>query len=180
MTNFMEVIKNRRAIRRFTDKEVPEEVLNQVLEGVRWSPSWANTQVWEIVVVRDAAIKERLSQTLSPKNPSTKAVANAPAVLVVCGKLSTSGYFGGQVITKLGDWYLFDLGLATQSLCLTAHQLGLGTVIIGAFDIDKAEKILEIPEGYGVVTIVPLGYPDQKPPIPKRREIQEFIHLNKF
>ena len=180
MTDFMDVIKGRRAIRKFEDKEVPEGLLNQVLEAIQWSPSWANTQVWEIVVVKDPATKEKLSQTLSPKNPSTKAVANAPVVLVVCGKLKSSGYFKDQVITKLGDWFMFDLGLATQSLCLTAHSLGLGTVIIGAFDVNGAEEILGVPEGYGVVTILPLGYPNQDPPAPKRREISEFVHRDKF
>ena len=180
MTDFMDVIKGRRAIRKFEDKEVPEDLLNQVLEAVQWSPSWANTQCWEVIVVKDPATKEKLSQKLTPKNPSTKAVANAPVVLVVCGKLKTSGYFKDQTITKLGDWFMFDLGLATQSLCLAAHSLGLGTVIIGAFDVSGAGEILGVPEEYGIVTILPLGYPNQDPPAPKRREISEFVHVDKF
>ena len=180
MTDFMDVIKGRRAIRKYEEKGIPEDLLNQVLEAVRWSPSWANSQVWEVVVAKDPEIKEKLSQTLTPKNPSLRAVANAPVVLAVCGKLKSSGYFKDQAITKLEDWFMFDLGLATQSLCLAAHGLGLSTVILGAFDIDKAEEILGIPEGYGLVTLIPLGYPAQSPPTPKRREISEFVHVDKF
>ena len=53
MTDFMDVIKGRRALRRYEEKPIPEELLNQVLEAVQWSPSWANTQVWEIIVVKN-------------------------------------------------------------------------------------------------------------------------------
>jgi len=180
MTDFMDVIKGRRALRKFEDKDVPEELLNQILEAVQWSPSWANTQVWEIIVVKDPAIKEKLSQTLTPKNPSTKAIANAPVVFAICGKLKTSGFFNDQVITKLGDWFMYDLGLASQSLCLAAHHLGLGTVIVGAFDIDKAEEIVGLPGEYRMVSLIPLGYPAQDPPAPKRREISEFAHVDRF
>ena len=180
MTDFMDVIKGRRALRKYEDKDVPEELLNQILEAVQWSPSWANTQVWEIIVVKDPAIKEKLSQTLTPKNPSTKAIANAPVVFAICGKLKTSGFFKDQTITKLGDWFMYDLGLASQSLCLTAHHLGLGTVIVGAFDIDKAEEILGIPGEYRMVSLIPLGYPAQDAPAPKRREISEFVHRDRF
>jgi len=180
MTDFIGVIKGRRSIRKYEVKAVPEELLNQVFEAVRWSPSWRNTQVWEIIVVKDQAIKEKLSQTLSPKNPSTKAMANAPVVLAVCGKLKTSGFFEGHPRTKLGDMYMYDLGLATQNLCLAAYHLGLGSVIVGSFDIDKAEEILGVPEGYGVLVLIPLGYPAKGAPAPKRREIAEFIHADRF
>ena len=180
MTDFIGVIKGRRSIRKYEEKDVPEELLNQVFEAVRWSPSWRNTQVWEIIVIKDPAIKDKLSQTLAPKNPSTKAIANAPVVLAVCGKLKTSGFFEGHARTKLGDMYMYDLGLATQNLCLAAHYLGLGSVVVGSFDIDKAEEILGVPEGYGVVVLIPLGYPAKGAPAPKRREIAEFIHADRF
>ena len=180
MNDFIGVIKGRRSIRKYEEKDVPEELLSQVFEAVRWAPSWRNTQVWEIIVVKDPVIKEKLSQIVSPKNPSTKAMANAPVVLAVCGKLKTSGFFEGNPRTKLGDMYLYDLGLATQNLCLAAHYLGLGSVIVGSFDIDKAEEILGVPEGYGAVVLIPLGYPAKEAPAPERREITEFIHADRF
>jgi len=180
MTDFMEVIKGRRALRKFEEKDVPEELLNQVLEAVQWSPSWANTQVWEVIVVKDPAIKEKLSQTLAPKNPSIKAIANAPVVMAMCGKRNTSGYFNNTAVTKLGDWFMYDLGLASQSLCLAAHHLGLGTVIVGGYDVGRAEEILGLPEGYGLVSLIPLGYPAKDAPVPKRREISEFVHRDRF
>jgi nitroreductase len=180
MSEFMEIVKGRRSIRKYQDKEVPGEILNQVLEAVQWSPSWANSQCWEIIAVKDLAVKEKLKETLAPKNPATYAVADAPIVLAVCGKLNSSGFYKDQVTTKFGDWFMFDLGIATQSICLTAHQLGLGTVVVGLFDHNKAKEVLGVPQGYELVVLIPLGYPAKESPTPKRREISEFTHHNVF
>jgi nitroreductase len=180
MSNLMSVIKGRRSIRRFLDKPVSEEDLQQILEAVQWAPSWNNTQCWEIIVVKDREMKERLCQTLSPANPATKGFPDAPVVLAVCGKVRSSGYYKGQAVTQLGDWFMFDLGLATQSLCLTAHSLGLGTVIVGALDHDKAKEVLGVGEGYELLALIPVGYPAKDSAAPKRREIGEFTHHERF
>jgi nitroreductase len=180
MPDLMNIIKGRRSIRKYQDKAVPEEVLNQVLESVRWAPSWANTQCWEIIVVKDQANRERLQEALVNVNPAKKAMAQAPVVLAICGKLKSSGYYKGQVTTKFGDWLMFDLGIATQTLCLTAHDLGLGTVITGLIDHNKVREILGIPEDYEVVALTPLGYPAKDSTAPKRREVSEFTHYEKF
>jgi nitroreductase len=180
MSDIMSIIKGRRSIRRYQDKLIPEDHLQQVLDAIRWSPSWANTQCWEVVMVKDPAIKEKLKDTLSPTNPALKAVAQAPAVIALCGKLKSSGYHKGEAATKLGDWFMFDLGLATQSLCLVAHGLGLGTVVVGMMDHDKTKKVLGVGEGYEVVALIPIGYPAKESPAPKRREIREFLHEEKF
>lgn len=180
MPDLMNIIKGRRSIRKYQDKAVPEEVLNQVLESVRWAPSWANTQCWEIIVVKDQANRERLQEALVNVNPAKKAMAQAPVVLAICGKLKSSGYYKGQVTTKFGDWLMFDLGIATQTLCLTAHDLGLGTVITGLIDHNKVREILGIPEDYEVVALTPLGYPAKDSTAPKRREVSDFTHYEKF
>ncbi len=179
MADVMKSIKGRRSIRKYQDKDVPDESLNKILEAVQWSPSWANTQCWEVIVVKDPAIKEKLQGTLV-KNPATKAMVQAPVVLVLCGKLKSSGYYKDHVTTKFGDWFMFDLGIANQSLCLTAYDLGLGTVIVGLFDHNKTKEILGVPEDYEVVSMIPMGYPAKDPEAPKRREISEFTHYDKF
>ena len=180
MAELMDAIKNRRSIRAYDNKEIPEDVLNQVLEAVRWAPSWANTQCWEIVAVKDPAVKEALQGTLSKGNPSTKAMVEAPVVLVLAGKLQSSGYYKGQATTSIGDWYMFDLGLAAQNLCLAAHGLGLGTVMIGLYDLEKAAKVLGLPEDYQMVALIPIGYAAKPSSAPKRREISEFTRQDKF
>lgn len=180
MAEVMKAIQERRSVRNYEDKDVPEELLNQVLEAVKWAPSWANTQCWEVVVVRDPAVKERLQATLAKGNPAAKAIVNAPVVLAMCGKLQSSGYYKNEVTTKFGDWFLFDLGIATQNLCLAAHDAGLATVIVGLLDHNKAAQVLGVPQGYELVVLVPLGYPSKVPSAPKRREVSEFTHREKF
>lgn len=181
MQEFMSIVRGRRSVRKYEPREVPGEALAAVLESVRWAPSWANTQCWEIVVVKDPAVKEQLQATLPPKgNPALGAMVQAPVVLVLCGKLKSSGYYKDQVTTKFGDWFMFDLGIACQNICLTAHALGLGTVVVGLFDHDKARNVVNVPAGYELVAMVPLGYPTKISTAPNRREISEFTHQDRF
>ena len=74
MADLMDIIKKRRSIRRYQDKEVPPEILDQILESIRWSPSWANTQCWEVIVVKDQGMREKLQATFPDTNPAYKAV----------------------------------------------------------------------------------------------------------
>ena len=180
MTDFMDIIKGRRSIRNYQAKEIPEEILNDILQAVRWSPSWANTQCWEAIIVRDQGLKEALAATLGKANPAQKAMTAAPVVLALCGKVKSSGYYKGQAATKFGDWLMFDLGIVAQNICLTAYSKGLGTVIVGLFDNAKAVEILGVPEGYELLVFIPVGYPGKESPAPKRREISDFIHQDKF
>jgi nitroreductase len=180
MTDLMSAIKGRRSIRKYQEKEIPDEHLQEILEALRWSPSWANTQCWEVIVLKDPAAKERLLESFTQTNPAKKAMTQAPVVLGLCGKLNSSGFYKDQVTTKFGDWFMFDLGIATQTICLTAHALGLGTVIAGMFDHKKASEILGVGEGYELVALIPIGYPAKDVSAPKRREIGELVHYEKF
>ena len=176
----MSIIKGRRSIRRYLDKDVPEESLEPVLEAIQWSPSWANTQCWKVVVVRDPGKKLQLKEILGKNNPSQKAFDEAPVVLALCAEKGRAGFYKGQASTKFGDWFMFDTGIATQNLCLTAYQLGLGTVIVGVFDHDKAGEILNVSENIEVVVLVPLGYPAKDSPAPRRNDIKDFCHMDAF
>ena len=180
MSDFMEIIKNRRSVRRYEEKEISDEKLKTLLESVRWAQSWANTQCWEVVVVKDQGLKEQLAETASKGNPSQKAVAAAPVVLAMCAKLGSSGFYKEAATTKFGDWFLFDLGVATQNICLCAESLGLGGVVVGLFDHNRVNQVLAMPLDHEVVCLLPLGYPLKKTAAPKRREINEFTHYDTF
>jgi nitroreductase len=180
MANVLETIQKRRSIRKFQDKPVPTDLIEKMMEAVQWSPSWGNTQCWEVVAVTDPTIKEKLKDTLMTRNPAIPAIINAPLVLAVCARMKASGFYKDTATTKFGDWFMFDLGLATQSICLVAQDLGLSTVIVGSLDHDQANTVLKSPEGCTVLVLIPVGYPDQDPSPPKRREISEFFHRNTF
>jgi nitroreductase len=170
----MEAVKGRRSIRKYRPDPIGEETLLAVLEAVRWAPSWANTQCWEVIVVKDRAVKEGLTGTLPKGNPATAAMTEAPVLLVLCGKKEVAGYYKGQMSTVKGDWLMFDTGLAMENLCLSAHALGLGTVVVGMFDHKKAEEVLGVPSNVEVVAITPLGYPASAGGSPKRKTVSEF------
>ncbi len=176
----MNVIKERRSVRNFEDRPVPEELLQTVLEAVQWTPSWANTQCWEIVVIKDPEVKTRVQEAVPKSNPAFKSIVNAPVVLALCARLNDSGYYKNAVTTKFGDWFMFDLGLAAQSIVLAAHAAGLGTVITGLFEHDKAAAAVNMPSGHELVSLIPMGYPSKIPSAPKRKEIKEFTRENTF
>lgn len=175
-----DIFNMRRSIRRFQDKPVAPEILTELFEAARMAPSWGNKQCWELIVVQAEEDKKTLSGLLSPKNPATKSVALAPLVIGVCGNPFNSGFYNEKQVTRYQHWFLYDLGIISQNLCLKGHELGLGSVIVGAFDHKAAEELLQIPSGYELVALIPIGYPDHQPSAPKRRAINEFVHYDRF
>lgn len=180
----LEAIRTRRSIRKYKTEPVDEKTLETVLDAARWAPSWANTQCWRFIVVRNSEIKSKLADILKGRegapNAATDAIRNAPIVIVACAELGKSGYHDGVLATDKGDWFMFDVALAMQNLVLAAHSLGLATVHVGRFDAKEATNILEIPEGYCVVEMTPLGYPDQVRDPRPRKELSEIVFYNKF
>ncbi|MCR4394901.1 MAG: nitroreductase family protein, partial [Dehalococcoidales bacterium] len=81
-------ILGRRSIRKYKPDPVDEKILNQVLEAARQAPSWANTQCWRLVVVKDKEIKSRLADTMftfaGRSNPTAEAMKIAPIAVAFC------------------------------------------------------------------------------------------------
>ena len=176
----LEAIKTRRSIRKYKATPVDDKTVELVLEAARWAPSWANTQCWRFIVVRDSNIKSELANITTYNNPSTDAIRNAPVVIVACAELGKSGYKDGEQASDKGDWYMFDVALAMQNLVLAAHSVGLGTVYNGLFDAKKAASILKVPDGLCVVEMTPLGYPDQEPKVRPRKELSEIVSYDSY
>ncbi len=187
----MEAIKGRRSIRKYRPDPIPEDALQAVLEAGRWAPSWANTQCWRFIIVRDAATKAKLAETLRSTragrpNPATEAVRTAPVVIAACAEKGLSGFYrdeSGQSLpaTDKGDyWYMFDVALAMQNMCLAAHSLGLGTVHTGLLDAREAARMLGLPQNTVLVELMPLGYPDEAPAPRPRKELSEFVFYERY
>jgi nitroreductase len=185
----LEAIKGRRSIRKYKTTPLDDRIIETVLEAARWAPSWHNTQCRRFVVVRDADIKNKLADaitTVAPDRPNraAEAIRNAPVAIVACAEVGRSGYSAQEprkpVTDKGESWYMFDTALAMQNLMLAAHSLGLGTVPTGAFDAKKAASVIGMPEGFCVVSMTPLGYPDEAPPVRPRKEMSELVFFDKF
>ena len=192
--DLFDAIKNRRSIRRYKADLVDDKKIEAILEAGRWSPSWSNTQCCRFIVVRDPVVRAKIAECLMKirlpdreiDNPAAKALVTIPVLIVVCAEIGKSGLKPGpgggtgEYITDKGDWFMFDAALAVENMILAAHGLGLGTVIIGAFDAKKVEQALGVPKGYRVVTFFPIGVPDQEAKTPPRKELSEIVFKDKW
>jgi nitroreductase len=119
-------------------------------------------------------------------NPALNAFNIAPAIIAVCAETGKAGVAHGagngevKYATDKGDWFMFDTALAIENMALAAHALGLGTVIIGAFEAAIAEKILNAPKGYRAVAMLTVGVPEQPGKAPPRKELAEIVFKDKF
>ncbi len=173
-------IKSRRSIRRFTEQPISDELLMELIEAIRWSPSWANTQTWEVVVVKDPVVKEKLAGCVSETNPAYKGLLQAPVIMVVCGRVGSAGYKNGEAATERGDWYMFDAGIASQNMCLAAHDLGLGTVHVGSLNHQAVDELLGLPEDVNSLEIIPVGYPAKEGSAPPRKKPESFVFVDHY
>lgn len=183
--DIFEAIKTRRSIRRFSNKPVDEQNIQIILEAVRQSPSWANLQCWRFIVVRNEAIKERISEAsyvesfFAPlgykSNPAKKGLAEAPVIIVACADPTQSGTLWNQ------PYYMTDLGIASQTLMLATRALGLGTVFVGVFNEEKLRSLLNIPQNIRIVGLFPIGYPmEEKKEAPPRKPLNEIVFYEKW
>jgi len=176
-----DAIFTRRSVRKFTDHVVTDEEINALMEAARWSPSWANTQCWEFVVIRDKEIIKAVTETYSSTNPARKCSESASCLIALCAHTKKAGFKKGEQSTDFNSWFMFDLGIAVQNISLMAHDMGLGSVIVGSMDHEACEKILNIEEPYRLVTVIPVGKPETLASSgPARREISDIMHKDKF
>jgi nitroreductase len=160
----VDAIKTRRSVRKYEETEVSEDQVKQVLESARYAESWANKQGWHILVIRNAETRAKIAEAIEG-NPGARAVGQAPVFLAVCMDPAASGDMNGK------PYYMTDAGILMDHLMLTAADLGLGTVFIGAFDEDKVRSVLSVPEQYRIVGLTPLGVPAKMPGERPRNEI---------
>ncbi|HSV96043.1 MAG TPA: nitroreductase family protein [Spirochaetota bacterium] len=176
-----EALTGRRSVRRFTEEAVSDGEIRAILEAARMAPSWANVQPWEFIVLRDRALIEKIVGTYVEKNPATKCSLAAPALIAACARTGISGCYDAKNLTKFNEWFMFDLGLAVQNLCLKAHELGLGTVVVGLMEHDRAKSILALPADREVVACIPVGRPavtgKEGPP---RKPLSEFAFIDAY
>lgn len=146
----LEAIKERRSIRKYEPKVVPEEKLTQILEAGRWAPSANNSQPWRFIVVRNEEVKNELARVAVYGT----FLAQAPVAVAVV------------IDPQASNHPVEDGAAATQNMLLAAHALGLGTCWIGSYGSgyeDKAMEVLGIPGYKRLLSLISLGYPAESP-----------------
>ncbi|MEA1940573.1 MAG: nitroreductase family protein [Candidatus Caldatribacteriota bacterium] len=166
----LEAIKKRQSVRSYQDKEIPEDVLQQILEAGRLAPSAKNGQPWKFIVVKDKKLREKLVPACKNQN----FVGEASVVIVGCA--TNPNYKMGN-----GEYsYTIDLAIALDHMSLEAASSGLGTCWIGAFYQDKVKEVLEIPEDISVVTLMTLGFPQALDTKKGRKDLSEIVCYDKY
>lgn len=172
-------VKERRSIRKFQDKKIPRELLEEIVNISAYAPSWKNTQVARYVIVDDEATIKALAneEVAYGFKGNIAALEDAAAILILTYVKGRSGYDrDGSFSTEKGDrWQMFDAGIAAQTFCLVAHEKGLGTVIQGYFDEAAIRKIVELPEDQEIAALIPVGYPDIEPDAPPRKDASKLL-----
>lgn len=165
-----EAIKNRRSVRAYKSDPVPEQSLRKVLEAARLAPSAHNDQDWKFIVIKDIKKRKQLAQAAQ----SQSFIAEAPVVIAAVA-LNPE-----RVISCEVPAYAINLTIAVDHMTLQACEQGLGTCWIGAFSQEQVKKILNIPDKYKVVALLPLGFPADSPRPKTRKSLKEIICYENF
>ena len=164
--NCIEQILSRKSIRKFKNIPVSEEVLNNILEAGRRSPSATNMQPWHFVIAKDQKAKEACS--CGGFNRFT-----SDASFIVIGLYKQSEV----IIEKLS---LMDVTIALQNMVVAAWVQGVGSCWMGAFDERKLKDTLNLPTDSRIVGAVAFGIPDENPNQPPKKPLTEIFHFDKW
>jgi nitroreductase len=166
----MEAIKQRRSIRDYEDRPVPDEKLNRILEAGRLSPSARNSQDRKFIVVTEKEQRRKLAQSAGHQTH----VAKAPVLIAAVGTKPEYHMPNGVPA------YPVDLGIALDHMTLVAVEEGLGTCWIGGFSQEMAKEVLRIPDNYMVAALLTLGFPKTVPESKPRKTSEDTICHESF
>lgn len=176
---FLELVKTRRSVRKFSEQAVKRDQIELCLEAARLAPSACNGQPWRFLVFDDPKRKEIFCrEAVSGIYRTSSFICKAPVLILALsqrGKLlpELAGRFQGK------HYPLIDLGIAVEHLVLQATEVGLGTCWVGWFNAPAVEKLLALPKGEKPIALIPLGYPAEGKSIPtSRKPITEIAVFN--
>lgn len=175
--NTIEGIKSRRSTRKFLDKDVPDEIIRDLIDAARHAPFGGppikDCQPWEFIVIRDNQVKAQLAL----KYDDRQFLKTAPVLIAVCTDTNKD--------KKYKEWEP-AIGLATENILLAAQEHGLGACYLTAFihhaghvaDKRKLREILRVPAGVELISILAIGYPDpsEKKEPKELRAVSEITH----
>jgi|YelNatPaOPRAMG01_1025707.scaffolds.fasta_scaffold06529_9 nitroreductase len=164
--DILELIKNRRSIRRYRRENIHNELVKKILEAGRWAPSANNSQPWSFIVLKSEEVRRNVAEATT----YGKFLANAPIGIVVI------------IDPELSRHAVEDGAIATMNMLLEAHALGLGACWIGAYNSsyeERIKEILKIPRNKRVLSIISIGYPAETP-TKNRKELDEIVFIDSY
>lgn len=154
-----DLISARQSVRRYDNRQVETDKINQCLESARLAPSASNSQPWKYIVINEEPLRTEVAKaTFTDIQLINKFTLQAPVmVVIVIEKARWFTRLAMQVKNK--EWPLIDIGITATHFCLRATELGLGTCMIGWFDEKKLKNLLSIPKDKTIGLVISMGYP---------------------
>lgn len=191
-------IRDRRSVRKYFSKEVPESVLQKVLDAARWAPSAHNAQPWRFILIRDLNVKRRLAEAMAgewSKNmlkdgfpprererlvkASVKQFTSAPIIFVVCLTMEDMHKYHDEK-RRAAEYVMAvqSVAAAIQNMLLAAHAEGLGACWFCAplFCPKVVRETLEIPDSFHPQALITMGYPAESPKTPGRKSLESIVY----
>ena len=199
--SLLALVKKRRSLRRFKAEQVPDDIINKIIEVARWAPSGANTQPWEFVIIREIETKRKIAgfidehRVLAQKMELTRdpdriigpgqTDLDNPVLIILCGDPRTIQAYPLYSILQRGQSNL-DSSLASAFLYmhLAATSLGLGsrwiTVTRNYYVQCLTKDLLGIPDELGIYDTMAVGYPEEEVRPRFIRERENMVHYEHY
>jgi nitroreductase len=174
LENICSIIKKRRSVRKYQQKEVSDKLIEKILDSAACAPSAGNYQPWEFIVVRNQSLKNDLAEA----SYNQKWIAEVPVLIVACVNNRLAGAVYGERGLRL--YGIQAVAAAIQNILLVAESLGLGTCWVGAFSEIMVSRIMQCPEYARPCAIITLGYPAETPSHPPKQDMREYVHCEVF
>lgn len=195
--DFMETVRRRRSIRRFTSQPVPDDVIEEILEAGWLAPSSGGTSSSYFGVIRDEATKRALTAVAGGQDW----IMTAPVVIALCSRLVPEppdeyyvkvnvARFGAAIVDhaerfpdrkamRVFSSNAFPL-IPGEHLALAAANRGLGSCWIGNLDTVRASEILQLPDDVVCLYLLPIGYPDETPAEKQLRPLETCVFHDRW
>lgn len=190
----LDLLKSRNSVRNFNNKDIPDEIINYILQAGRLSPSGGNEQSWLFGVIDD----KELIKEFTGIAYNQKWIGSAKILIVLCTKIVQQEAGGRDIqlarypalskdIKSLDDEIYSRLNLEEHQtkipgthMVLAALEKGIGSTWISYFDVDKLSKLLNLPNGFIASEVIAFGYPDKVQKPVSKKNIEDIVFYNKF
>lgn len=201
--DFTEIVKSRRSVRKYKPTKIPHDLLDSILELARWAPSAHNAQPWRCVVIDDENVKAELASRMGRawlsdlikdgvsrekaeeivKFESLERVIKSPVVIIVCLTMEDMDRYPDR--RRQRAEYLMgvqSVAAFIQTLLLSAHHYGLGACWVCAplFCRSVVRRALDLPRNIEPQAMITLGFVNETPPPPPRRELKDLRFFNSW
>jgi coenzyme F420-0:L-glutamate ligase/coenzyme F420-1:gamma-L-glutamate ligase len=200
MSHVLDAIRERRSVRKYLARTVPNEVVEEVLVASGWAPSAHNAQPWWFIVLANASVKRKLAEAIADawatdltrdgitveadkRKAQVERFTNAPVLILACLTMDGMRKFPDEKRQKSErDLAMQSLGAAIQNLLLTAHVNGLGACWFSApsFCKEPVRNVLGIPDEVEPEALIALGYPAEKPQVPPKKLLGDYCFVDEW